>query len=101
MDALPELLRAALPHAGIVRTPSLAIVSAEKTFLRTWTSVMTTVVIEPESNGCSRATVVTGGGEYGVFGVTWGSQEAHSREVLACIGDLCRTRSCELDGAGG
>ena len=74
----------------------MTIVYVERYYWRIGTSLLSTVVVNLESDECGHIAITSGGGQMGPFLVTWGAQSAHSRELQEKIRDICCGHAWEL-----
>ncbi len=93
----PDLLRARLASAHMIRTELTVIVAADDFSWRTTSGLMVVVVfVFDPSKATAEVSYLSGGGGQGVFALDWGSEVSKARKLVEVLLEICRSEGWSL-----
>lgn len=87
---LPDALADALGVTALVKHGGVTVLCHEKYYMRIDSNLMSTIVLSQKEEGVCFVDIVTGGGKYSVFGLSFGAEKRNTDVVSEALASTCQ-----------
>ncbi len=96
VDRLSLLITSEMRRANVTQEGDVTLILDERFYFRGMSSLLTVITLRLAGSSECHVKVITGGGGYGLFNLTMGTERDRNRDMLLLLEELCANHGWDM-----